>query len=35
MFIALELIKTVSIQFDLGKAGAMSICHLIVTTTIC
>jgi len=34
-FMSLELIQTASIQFDLGKAGAMSVYYLIVMITIC
>lgn len=34
-FLSLELIQTASIQFDLGKAGAISVFYLLVMITIC
>ncbi len=34
-FMSLELIQTASIQFDLGKAGAMSVYYMIVMITVC
>ncbi|MFN3238928.1 MAG: carbohydrate ABC transporter permease [Pseudomonadales bacterium] len=34
-FLSLDLIQTASVQFDLGKAGAMSVIYLLIMISIC